>query len=219
MRAFFVAIYKGTSKPPSAETFLRPLLNEMHDLVENGLFVSETELVQVKINKFILDAPARAFLKCIIGHGGYYSCERCEERGEFLRKISKRAKTSKQSGHVCLLGTNAALRTDHSFRNQDNPEHHHDSSPLEELPIDMVRGIPLEYLYGAMKRLLILWVDGTKNFKLTRSDIVQISRKHVRANDTKPSEINRPNRSLNCLSFWKATEFRTFLLKTGPVTQ
>lgn len=221
MKAFFVAIYKGTSKPLSAEVFLRPLLNEIHDLIENGLSVSKTELVHVKINKFILDAPARAFLKCIIGHGGYYSCERCEERGEYLCKFSRRSKKPKKSGHVCLLGTNAVLRTDQSFRNQDNPDHHHDSSPLEELPIDMVRDIPLEYLhlilYGVMKRLLILWVDGTKHFKFSSNDVEQISKKHVRAGDTKPTEINRPNRSLNCLSFWKATEFRTFLLKTGPV--
>lgn len=221
MEAFFVAIYNGTSKPLSAEMFLRPLLNEIHDLIENGLSVSETELVQVKIDKFILDAPARAFLKCMIGHGGYYSCERCEERGEYLHKISKRAKKSKTSGHVCLLGTNAVLRTDESFRNQENPEHHHDISPLEELPIDMVRDIPLEYLhlilYGDMKRLLTLWVEGTKFFKFSKNDIEQISKKHVQAGVTKPSEINKPNRSLNCLSFWKATEFRTFLLKTGPV--
>lgn len=224
MKAFFVAIYKGASKPLSAEIFLRPLLNEMHDLIANGLSVSQTESLHVKIDKFILDAPARAFLKCIIGHGGYYSCERCEERGEYLCKISKqtkKSKKSKNSGHVCLLGTNAILRTDQSFRNQDNPIHHHDSSPWEELPINMVRDIPLEYLhlilYGAMKRILILWIDGTKYFKLSNNDINQISEKHVRAGDTKPSEINRVNRSLNCLSFWKATEFRTFLLKTGPV--
>lgn len=223
MKAFFVAIYKGASKPPSAEAFLRPLLNEIHDLLGNGLPVTDTDVLEVRIDKFILDAPARAFLKCTIGHSGYFSCERCEERGEFLRKVPKRGKNvkSKQSGHVCLIGTTSALRTDESFRNQDNPEHHHDRSPLEELPIDMIRDIPLEYLhlilYGAMKRLLILWVEGTSYFKFSSQDIIEISKKHVKANDTKPSEINRSNRPLSCLSFWKATEFRTFLLKTGPV--
>lgn len=222
MKPFFVAIYSGTSKPPSAEVFLRPLLNELHMLLENGVSVSRTDSIQIKIEKFILDAPARAFLKCIIGHSGYYSCERCEEPGEFLHKIPlTQAKKSKQSGHVCLLGTTATLRTNESFRNQNNPEHHHGSSPLEELPIDMVRDIPLEYLhlilYGTMKRLLTLWINGTVHFKFSKGDIEQISRKHIEAGVTKPSEINKPNRSLTCFSFWKATEFRTFLLKTGPV--
>lgn len=85
----------------------------------------------------------------------------------------------------------------------------------------MVRDIPLEYLhlilYGAMKRLLTLWTVGTAHFKFSEADIIEISKKHVHAGATKPTEINRPNRSLNCLSFWKAAEFRTFLLKTGPV--
>src|ERR1700704_3392313 len=85
----------------------------------------------------------------------------------------------------------------------------------------MVRDVPLEYLhlilYGAMKRLLTLWVDGTNHFKFSEADIQEISFKHIKAGDTKPSEINKPNRSLKCLSFWKATELRTFLLKTGPV--
>lgn len=226
MKPFFVSIYLGASKPRSAEEFLRPLLDEIQDLLANGLIVTKngkTFTVQIRIDKFILDAPARAFLKCIIGHSGYFSCERCEEPGEFLCKVPKttKGKNVKNGGHVCLLGTRAPLRTDESFKKQENKEHHHDHSPLEELPIDMVRDIPLEYLhlilYGAMKRLLTLWVDGTKHFKFTEADKLEVSKKHVQAGDTKPTEINKPNRSLNCLHFWKATEFRTFLLKTGPV--
>lgn len=224
MKPFFVSIYQGTSKPPSAEVFLRALLDEIHDLLANGLTVNgKTATLQIRIDKFILDAPARAFLKCIIGHSGYFSCERCEERGEYLCKVPRRKQSNKtkNSGHVCLTGTQAPLRTDESFRNQENEEHHHNNSPLEELPIDMILDVPLEYLhlilYGAMKRLLTLWVVGTQHFKFTDADILEISRKHKQAGDTKPSEINRANRSLKCLSFWKATEFRTFLLKTGPV--
>lgn len=58
---------------------------------------------------------------------------------------------------------------------------------------------------------------GTKHFKFSEKDIYEISAKLQASGVTKPSEINIPNRSLHCLSFWKATEFRTFLLKTGPV--
>lgn len=172
MKAFFASIYQGKNKPTSAEQFLRPLLDEIHDLLETGLSftvngVTKTHLIRV--DKFILDAPARAFLKCIIGHSGYSSRERCEERGEYLRKEGKQMKpakggNSKRNGHVCLIGINATLRTDESFRNQYDQDHHHDNSPLEELPIDIVRDIPLEYLhlilYGCMKRLLNLWVQG-----------------------------------------------------------
>lgn len=95
-------------------------------------------------------------------------------------------------------------------------------SPLEELPIDMIGFFPIEYMHlvllGAMKKLLF-WINGTQNYKTKFSalDIAQISEKLVKAGETKPAEINRPCRSLNCITNWKATEFRTFLLKTGPV--
>ncbi|KAG4075386.1 hypothetical protein HA402_007963, partial [Bradysia odoriphaga] len=177
---------------------------------------------------FVCLYKARSFLKSIISHSGYFSCERCEEKGEYLRKIKKNGTTNgtnlerkRNAGHVCLVGTNAPLRTDNSFRSRENEEHHNGVSPLEELPIDMIRDIPLEYLhlvlYGIMKRLLTMWMEGTKNFKFSDSDISEISEKHIQANCTKPSEIVKSNRSLRCLSFWKAAEFRTFLLKTGPI--
>lgn len=87
----------------------------------------------------------------------------------------------------------------------------------------MVGFFPVEYLHllliGVMKKLLTIWVHGKKNYKakLSALDITQISEKLIQAGKTKPAEINRPSRGLDCLSDWKATEFRTFLLKTGPV--
>lgn len=94
---------------------------------------------------------------------------------------------------------------------------------MEELPIDMIRDIPLEYQHlicqGIMKKLTLSWINGTKNFKTKFSAAVMnlISEELIQSRQTKPAEINRPSRSLNCVSFWKATEFRTFLLKLGPV--
>lgn len=94
-------------------------------------------------------------------------------------------------------------------------------SPLEELPINMVGDIPLEYelCQGMMKKFALLWINGTKNYKTKFSamDIRQISEKNIKTRETKPSEINRSSRSLSCVHFWKATEFRTFLFKIGPV--
>lgn len=87
----------------------------------------------------------------------------------------------------------------------------------------MVCDFPLEYQHllcqGMMKKLISFWINGTKNFKTKFSalDCKQISEKLIQSRATKPSEINRHSRSLSCWSFWKATEFRNFLLKLGPV--
>jgi len=54
----------------------------------------------VSIKAFICDRPARAFLKCIIGHGGYFACERCPVQGK------------RKYGRTIYPITNNELRTD-----------------------------------------------------------------------------------------------------------
>lgn len=138
IRPFFVGLHFGPSKPSSLELFLRPLLTELQELLQNGLTIKMKGSVTkfaVKIHQMILDAPARAFFKCIVGHSGYFSCERCEEGGEYLcqpedytkeaSQKKQKGKNKKKSGHVCLIRTDAPLRTDLSFRTQQQEEHHH----------------------------------------------------------------------------------------------
>lgn len=127
MKPFIIGLHFGSSKPTSIELFLRPLLNELHELLHAGLNVKLNGFVKnypVKVYQWILDRPARSLLKCIIGHSGYYSCERCEEEGVYLCQPDKDGKKKKRSGHVCLVGTDAPLRTNETFRNRKQEEHH-----------------------------------------------------------------------------------------------
>ncbi|XP_057301431.1 uncharacterized protein LOC130635924 [Hydractinia symbiolongicarpus] len=71
---------------------------------------------------------------------------------------------------------------------------------------------------GVVKRLLnFLIKDGPRLCKLSRNQITLISSKLVQLNGTLPSEFVRQPRSLNEFCRWKATEFRQFLLFTGPI--
>lgn len=211
-KPFVIGLYYGHSKPESVEDFLRAFLDEAKTILQAGVIIGTT-CYQLKIDCIICDAPARAFLKGIIGHNGYCGCERCNVIGEY----------SHVSHHVTYIGTNYTLRTDDSFRKRNQLKHHKTTSPLEELPIDMVKDFVLDYMHlflpGMQKFLLKCWMKGTASFKskLSAMDMHNISERLIRCNAFLPKEIQRRIRPLDVISFWKATEFRCFLLKTGPV--
>lgn len=62
MPPFVVGVFHGVSKPSNVNTFLEIFVEECKDLISNGILIRQT-LVNCKINNFICDAPARAFIK------------------------------------------------------------------------------------------------------------------------------------------------------------
>lgn len=64
---------------------------------------------------------------------------------------------------------------------------------------------------GIMKRLLTGWKDGNfgnLNIKWCARDIEHVN---LFVGKSKlPSEIHRAVRTLDCIAYWKATEYRTF---------
>lgn len=119
---------------------------------------------------------------------------------------------------------NADRRTDQSFRNRYDADHHRELSILEELPINMVDDFitsdSLHLLHlGIMKKCLLIWKDGLYKFehKWTEQDTSEINRVFANCNSCMPSDIHRSVRKLDCLKFWKGTEFRTILHYLGVV--
>lgn len=116
-------------------------------------------------------------------------------------------------------------RTDNNFRMKIDSDHHKETSPLEKLPIDMVKDFPVaDSLHlidlGLMKKCLLGWINGSFNFKtkLSGADIKKMSELLINANKhCKPKEIHRAIRSLESIRFWKALEFRTFFFYLSPV--
>lgn len=116
-------------------------------------------------------------------------------------------------------------RTNQSFRNRDQIEHHKIKSIIEDVSdIDLINDIPtsdpLHLLeLGITKRFLTRWVDGTKSYK-NKFSVAQFGRINLllsKISGEMPTEIHRRVRDLSTLSFWKGTEFRTFLLYVGIV--
>lgn len=59
----------------------------------------------------------------------YHGCLKCSVIGEF----------DTDRGHMSFPRIDMPVRTDASFRNRDDPDHHKMDSVIEKLPIDMVK--------------------------------------------------------------------------------
>lgn len=65
IRPIIIAIWCGFTKPTNLNEYLRPFVDELKDLMENGLMINGFK-VSVSFRCCICDTPARSFLKGII---------------------------------------------------------------------------------------------------------------------------------------------------------
>jgi hypothetical protein len=204
---FTVGCFCGQSKPGDLNAFMAVFVSELHTLLSTGFEYNNVHYT-VLIHSFVCDTPARAMVKCVKGHSGYFGCDKCHTEGEW-------------HGKVTFQNTNAAPRTDAEFSSLSDQDHHLGSSPLSSLPIGMVTNFPLDYMHlvclGVVRRLLLCWIKGPLSVRLSAVKVNGIS-DHLKSLKTYiPVEFNRKPRSLDEVNRWKATEFRTFLLYLGPV--
>lgn len=205
MRPFTVALYCGSKKPSNLE-FMHDFIAEMKQLMTVG-FIMNGKHLSVKLNCVICDAPAKALVKGIIQFNGRYGCDMCVQKGKY-------------DGRMLFLEGHAPRRTDESFRNQSNKQHHKERSPFCDLPIDMVDDFPIDYMHqvnlGVTKRLILGWTSGPLSSRISSVQVQSINRKLLNMKKFLPSDFVRKPRSLDTIRLWKASEFRTFLLYTGP---
>lgn len=200
-KPFVVAMFCGAHKPTNLD-FLRDTVEELKKLMTNGL-----KALDFVVRHIICDAPARALVKGTVQFNGRYGCDFCEERGKF-------------DGRMLFL-EKGPLRTNDSFRQKRNPDHHKYPSPFLELKIDMIKQFPIDPMHcvdlGVTKRIMLLWKEGLRQYRLSQRQISIISDFNEAISSYFPSAFQRKPRRLDELKMWKATEFRMFLLYIGPV--
>lgn len=214
-KVYPIGAFFGRHKPTNPNEFLKRFVDEALEL--QNFYVNE-EKISVSIECLTADTPAKAFILFLKGHTGYDSCTKCNIKGEYFRYGGK--KNSKRSGVVCFSGTGPfQLRRDEDFLLDD------DSTPqsiLTKIPgFGLVSSVPLDYMHlvllGVVKRLITLWLAGPLKVRLSARKICKLSKKLLKLRLTTPKEFSRRPRTILDYKFWKATEFRTFLLYTGPI--
>lgn len=207
-RPALVALFCGKSKPDSVENFLSDFLDEYKQLLENGL-IFDGKVFKISILCFVCDAPARSYLKCIKGHSGYYSCERCDIKGKW-------------DSHIFFEMVPTCKRTDEKFNQGEYRDSHQlKKTPLIQYGIPCVSGFPLDYMHlvclGVTRRMLLQLIRGPKKCRLSHQLVSVISSSLEGLSNSLPSEFARQPRSLAEIDRWKATEFRGFILYTSMV--
>lgn len=125
---FLIGGYHGISKPKDLNLFFKHFVREILDLNE-GFYIGDKKY-NICIGRFICDAPATSFIKCIKQFNGYFGCGKCRQEGEGL------------VGKTIFPEIDCDLRTDENFRQRVDYEHHLSDSPLEpvvgkvRLPVD-----------------------------------------------------------------------------------
>ncbi|XP_041942160.1 uncharacterized protein LOC121705313 [Alosa sapidissima] len=206
---FVISLYCGYSKPSDENEYLSDFVTEMGKLASDGLEY-QSYFYRIEISAFVCDSPARAFVKNIKAHNSYYGCERCVQEGAWLNH------------RLNYPDTNSVLRTDEHFRAQTHTDHHKEGeSALLQINIGMVSKFVLDFMHliclGVVRKLIWLWMKGPLPTRIGNRSITIISDRLIRLGKNLPKEFGRKGRSLREVDRWKATEFRTFLLYTGPI--
>jgi hypothetical protein len=113
---------------------------------------------------------------------------------------------------------NHLKRTDKSFSDRRDDEHHKYDSVMERL-IKMVSQLPIDAMHlvkGVTEKQIKMWFS-LPHF-LSTADKNEINRIINELQKYQPDEFGRSIRDLSNIGYLKASEFRTFALYTGPIS-
>lgn len=158
------------------------------------------------------DAPARATVKNTRHFMARYGCGDCEKRGEHDGK------------RMTWVGCDRAVpRTNESFRDKQQPEHHLDngkSTPLLILDIDMVSCFPPDFMQqggGTMKKIMLWSGNGRHNVKMSGRNMHVLDQRIKFVSQCIPNVFARKLRTTIDVADYKYTKLRQLLLYTGKV--
>ena len=179
--------------------------------MQSGLHV-DGKNIPVRLMFVVCDAPARSLVKGTKLYSGYHGCDHCCQTGEWKGRMTYQDVKNLEG------------RSDHSFRNQTQEEHHTGNTPFVDLAIDMIKAFPVDFMHqsclGVMRKLLNIWMRGKGRLlgaRMSAAHIQSINERLISYKNSITDEFQRKPRSLSEIDRWKATEFRQFLLYTGKM--
>lgn len=205
-----IGIYVGFGKPDFCG-FVQQLCDELREF-KNYVSVSHNIFIKITDVVFICDSPARAFLQNVKSHSGYHACSYCRIVGVHNGRS------------VIFPYTNERIAERENDMYMTGEESNQISlSPLANI-VSLKESFPFEYLHlvclGITKRLVQSYLSnrhGLLPCHLTSAMLSKLDEKTACYKNVLPREFQRKVRSLKNHVYFKATEYRTLLLYTGPI--
>lgn len=226
-------LWFGSSKP-AMWIFLKPFHSALTMLESNGMTVESPDRhggfnIRAVLLCGTCDLPAKACVCNAVQYNGLFGCFKCLQPGCTV-------KVGNKGGHVhafpfnkedvkgpprthdqCLADAKAAITQGETVRGIKGPCWF---GGLKYY--DLIKGTAIDYMHcvleGVTKSLLNLWFSSShKKESFNVSDKIQEVDKRL-LQIKPPNDITRcPRKIENEIKYWKASEFRSFLLFYGPV--
>lgn len=220
---FLTGLWFGVKKP-TISTFFRPFISEMKTLGSAGFeWCLKGKIIKSYVYAIICscDSVARAMIQNIKQFNGKFGCNWCLHPGErvekgkgyvqvypYMEEVTERShKDTVECGRNVVVGETFGVKG---------------PTPLMSLPFfDIVSGFIVDSMHcidlGVMRQLSTLWFDSSHHrepwYIGTRINEIDRKMEHFQP----PSNITRMPRSILTRAYWKASEWRAFLLFYAPI--
>ena len=162
-------------------------MKELEKLKDDGVPFAGRHL-KVELKCFCCDAPARCFLKYIVGHTAYFACERCTVEGTWNDRV------------VFNSDIDTLVRTDTKFSKHDYDIHQKSKTPLINAGVLCVWQFYLDYMHlvclKVTRRIINYLRKGPRKCKLSSQQLRLISSRLSLLKGATPSEFARKPRPL-----------------------
>ncbi len=209
-------VWFGPKKPSDMSLILKPVIEKIEKLKSVGISVmtpAGEKIVKTILLSGVFDLPAKASVMNTTQFNGNYGCNYCTDKGKMVMRT-----------HVYPPDDTHQMRTAEMVKAwaKEAQEKNETTMGIKGFSIlhgvlNIPFGVPIDYMHavleGVTKKLLKFWF-ATKyhnNPYYLRPYISRIDKEMLRIKP--PHEFRRSPRSIeSSLFFWKASEYRVFLL-------
>lgn len=204
-----VALFLGEQKP-EINQFLSPFVDELK-VLQSGTLIHHEMRTLGKVT-FVCDSVARSYIQCVKGHMAVDACPYCRIEGEY------------KDDRMTFAFTNNEMRSDQLYAAQEE-DNQITLSPIAEI-CGLRSSFPPDYMHniclGVCKKLLKVFVGGSNvrgkrlPCRFSTDERAKINKRITKLRSFIPSDFQRKMRTLDSLEYFKATEFRQFIIYLGP---